>query len=347
MHAKKAGLIEQNMNVLENKDRVSVLVTFYNQEKYVDRALKSIINQQTDFGVHIIVGDDGSSDKTCEFVRGWEERHPGKIELHIMDRLEGNQFPGFRASRNRLNLLKYVNTEYFAYLDGDDFFCYEEKLQRQVDIMDNPSNSDCSACAHNIDLLYSDGRRFPLLSAKIKERKYEPKEYWKSLYFHTDTLLIRSKVIPKINVTLLENCFNDNMITFSVIQEGKLYYLNESWAVYYQTGDGIWTAHNKVVNSIRSLQTYEICNMINPDMKNETDYRFSFTWLALLFNRKKIKVAELGAFCEEAQDKKMKHVNDWIHYDEQRFISRIVLCFRAALRGGIDTVVYLLFLKRR
>ena len=49
--------------------RVSVLITFYNQEQYVDQALQSVIAQKTDFGVKILVGDDGSSDQTQERVR--------------------------------------------------------------------------------------------------------------------------------------------------------------------------------------------------------------------------------------------------------------------------------------
>ena len=203
------------------KYRVSVLVTFFNQEQYVDRALNSIISQKTDFGVKIIVGDDGSTDTTRNKVKEWMNKYPDKVELHIMKRSPGKHISGFRASRNRLNLLKYVDTEYFIFLDGDDYYKCAGKLQHQVDVLDNPLNKDCIACAHNTDMLYPDGRRIAITSDKIKEGKYQAKEYWRKLYFHTDTLLTRSSIIPSIDLKLLQNNFNDNLITFVFIQKGK------------------------------------------------------------------------------------------------------------------------------
>ena len=309
--------------------RVSVLVTFYNQEKYVAQALKSIIEQKTDFKVKILVGDDGSTDKTCDIVKEWIERYPERIELYVMDRKPGKYISGFRASRNRLNLLKYVKTEYFIYLDGDDYFDYDGKLQRQVEILDDIANQDCIACGHNTDMLYPDGRRVRMTSTNITEGKYTPKEYWSKMYFHTDTLLARSSVIPTIKAKILENNFNDNLITFSFIQKGKLYYIPEAWAVYVQTGDGIWTSGKIIVNHIRNMFLYDLCNQINPDMQKETAHRFSETWMSLLKNRNQINVVELELFSLEAKDKHMINSYNWIHYSELSTLDKQKMCMKA------------------
>ncbi len=334
--------------------RVSVLVTFYNQEKYVDQALKSIIGQKTDFKVKILVGDDGSSDKTQEIVRTWIDRYPDTIELYVMDRAPGKHIAGFRASKNRLNLLQYVSTEYFIYLDGDDYFDYEEKLQRQVEILDRPENKDCIACGHNIDKLYADGKLVPMTSTKLQEGKYRPKQYWRRIYFHTDTLLIRSAVIPTINRKQVENNFNDNLITFCVIQRGNLYYIPESWAVYLQTGVGIWTSGKQVINTIRNLFLYDLCNQINPDMKKETAQRFSDTWMSLLRLRNQINADELEMFSEEAKDKGLINSYKWIHYKNMRAYDKIKLCVKAliicwkpALRGIISKIHRIIIQKMR
>lgn len=311
------------------EQRVSVLVTFYNQEKYVDQALKSILEQKTDFEIKILVGDDGSSDKTCEIVKAWKDKYPEIIELYVMDRKPGKYISGFRASRNRLNLLKYVKTEYFIFLDGDDYFDYSEKLQKQVDILDDKDNQDCIACGHNADMLYLDGRRMPATSTRLKEGKYEAKKYWNKMYFHTDTLLTRSSVISSIPEKFIENNFNDNLITFSFIQEGKLYYIPESWTVYLQTGDGIWTSGKEVVNHIRNMFLYDLCNQINPRMKKETTNRFSYSWMLLLKIRKQIKAEELEPFSLEAEDKNMVNSYNWIHYRELSLFAKQKLCMKA------------------
>lgn len=317
------------------KARVSVLVTFYNQEKYVEKALSSVINQKTDFGIKVLVGDDGSSDGTQEIVKEWIKKYPDQIELYVMDRTPGKHISGFRASRNRLNLLKHVDTEYFIYLDGDDYYEYDEKLQRQVEILDDPKNSDCIACGHNMDMLYPDGKRVPITSTQIKEGKFGPKEYWYNVYFHTDTLLTRSSVIPSLDFNLLENEFNDNMITFSFIQQGNLYYIPKSWAVYLQTGDGIWTSGNEVVNLVRNMLLYDLCNRINSSMKKETFQRLGYVWGSLFDKRKQIDSSELCEYSKEAKEKQFNNAYKWIHYKELNIFQRQALCMKVLLTKAI------------
>ena len=335
------------------KNRVSVLIAFYNQEKYVDRALSSVLNQKAEFGIKVLVGDDGSTDDTQAIVKQWIKKYPGKIELYVMNRISGKHIAGFRASKNRINLLKHVDTEYFIFLDGDDYFYYEGKLQRQVEILDNPENSDCIACGHNTDMLFPDGRRVPITSTKINEGKFSPKEYWYKTYFHTDTLLTRSLVISHINLKLLENNFNDNLITFSFIQCGKLYYIPESWVVYVQTGDGIWTSGKEVVNNIRNMFLYDLSNIINPKMKRQTTRRFQGTWFALLRLRKQMDPALLQEFSDEAEDKKMNNSYKWIHYKELSFVQKQVLCTLALSKCWKNIIksmlvnVYHVVLKRK
>lgn len=312
--------------------RVSVLITFYNQENYVDKALKSVLNQKTDFGVKILVGDDGSSDNTLNKVKQWIEQFPDIISLYIMKRDDINYIAGFRASQNRLNLLKHVDTDYFIYLDGDDYFDYNEKLQKQVDILDDEANKDCVCCGHNIDMIYPNGERVPVGSLNLKEGKYTPKEYWKKYYFHTDTLLIRSSIIKSVPFDIVENNFNDNMITYLAIQHGKLYYIPQSWAVYLQTGDGIWTSNKLIINSIRNMFLFDLCNRINIKMKKQTSTRFLLTWRLLYKNRKEIIKNDLDIFSKEAKDKGLINSYNWIHYDELSFIDKFLIFIKTFVR---------------
>ena len=58
-----------------NDYKISVLVTFYNQEMYVDKALTSIFDQKTDFDFKVIIGDDGSTDGTVGRIKKWMEKY--------------------------------------------------------------------------------------------------------------------------------------------------------------------------------------------------------------------------------------------------------------------------------
>jgi glycosyltransferase involved in cell wall biosynthesis len=49
---------------MENEILVSVVCLTYNHEKYIEKAIKSMLNQETDFKYEIIVHDDCSQDAT-------------------------------------------------------------------------------------------------------------------------------------------------------------------------------------------------------------------------------------------------------------------------------------------
>ena len=313
-------------------DTVDILVTFYNQEQYVERAINSCLEQKVDFPCRILVGDDGSSDNTVSAVKRLQEEHPGQIELYVMDRVPGEKYiGGFRASRNRLNLLSKVTSDFFIFLDGDDYFSSSSKLQRQVDIL--RANPDCAACAHAIDALYPDGRMEPYVAEKIPEGRYDRKRYWHHLYFHTDTILARSSVIRSIPEKLVENHFNDNMITYLILQEGPIYYLPQAMAVYTQTGDGIWTGEKRVVGNLRNMVLYDISLIVDPGMKKETDIRFASTWLKMFSLRKEIRKEDLEPFYLEAKEKNFRYSLKWICWPTLPFTEKAGLFIRTVMNG--------------
>ncbi|MBO6193700.1 MAG: glycosyltransferase family 2 protein [Clostridiales bacterium] len=309
------------------RNRVSVLVTFYNQEDYVDKAIESILSQKTDFGVKIIVGDDGSTDRTCEKVNDWIGRYPDSIELHVMPDADV-RIPGFRASRNRINLLGFVDTDYFIYLDGDDYFCFDKKLQRQVDVLDSEANSDCVACGHNTMMVFKNGDEKSFTDPEPGEGKTDSKEYWKKYHFHTDALLFRSSVIQHIDLKLLENSFNDNMITFPAILLGKIYYIPESWAVYLQTADGIWTTGDNLINYIRNIIFYDLSCKMAPGMRTQSLCKFGYVWQGLYRIRNRIDSAELSSYLKEAEDKGCPNASKWIRYRELNVFGKLSLMIK-------------------
>ena len=222
---------------------------------------------------------------------------------------------GFRASQNRLNLLKHVQADYFTFLDGDDYFDDERKLQKQINILESAENQDCAACGHAIDAEYPDGTRKPFLRIANYQDKYDLSEYWKGVYCSTDTILARSSTISNVPFELVENSYNDILITFLILQSGKLYYLPETMAIYRQTGDGVWTSGNTFTNNLRNMMVYDLAVMINPKMKNETQLKFASTWRNLYSRRKEIYSDEHTELLAEARDKGLKNTRRWIEYN--------------------------------
>ena len=116
---------------------MSVCVTTYNHAPYLERAVESFLAQKCDFGVEIILSDDCSSDSTPDICRSYAERYPDRVRFICSEKNVGmrtNYRRTFEAARG----------EYVALCDGDDWWCDENKLSRQVAQME--LNKECGMC---------------------------------------------------------------------------------------------------------------------------------------------------------------------------------------------------------
>ena len=91
---------------------VSIIIPVYNATLLIERAIRSVINQNGDFDKEIIIVDDNSTDNTLEVI---ENLNCPNVKILQQDT---NQGPA--AARNRG--LEAATGEYIAFLDGDDFW---------------------------------------------------------------------------------------------------------------------------------------------------------------------------------------------------------------------------------
>ena len=78
-------LITKNKNITNRKPYISICLPVYNMEKYIERALLSIINQSfQDF--EIIIVNDNSNDKTENIIKNLHfKENRLKIILKIIE----------------------------------------------------------------------------------------------------------------------------------------------------------------------------------------------------------------------------------------------------------------------
>lgn len=128
----------------EKDIKVSVICIVYNQEEYVRDCLEGAVNQITDFDYEVIVHDDCSTDKTLEIVKEYQSNYPDLIK--VIEEKE-NQFS--QCDQRLPNELteKYIQGEYIACCEGDDYWIDVHKLQKQYDYM--REHSECVMCTHN------------------------------------------------------------------------------------------------------------------------------------------------------------------------------------------------------
>lgn len=124
---------------------VSVIVTTYNHERHLEMALATILGQECDFDVEIVLGEDCSSDGTLEICKRYSQCYPERITLIV-----STENVGWRANYRRC--VEAARGKYIAFCDGDDYFLDTEHLAMQVAVMEqNPNVGLCYARAERRD----------------------------------------------------------------------------------------------------------------------------------------------------------------------------------------------------
>ena len=229
--------------------KVSVLLPTYNQEKYIGKALESIVVQKTDFEYEIMVGDDASNDGTRKIVEEYRRKHPEIVKTIIRKKNLG-------AYRNFLDLIKRAQGDYIAFLEGDDYWIDEEKLQKQVDFLEK--NPDYAAVFGRCKVVDEhDYRRVEMEKwfLAFQGGEYTALDYEKYLLpgqtatamYRKETIInlidkLKSdkRVMPRVPVI-------DRFLVLGVLSVGRIFTFEDFFAAYRYILDknsGSWSSKN-------------------------------------------------------------------------------------------------------
>lgn len=120
--------------------KVSIIMPAYNAEKTIQRAIDSVLNQETDETYELIIINDHSIDQTEKICKENEQRNPDKIKYY--ENLKEKK--GVSSARN-LGIEK-ANSEYIMFLDNDD--CYSKRMISTMVKAIEKENNDLAVCAY-------------------------------------------------------------------------------------------------------------------------------------------------------------------------------------------------------
>ena len=115
------------------KGLVSIVISNYNNEKYIEKCLNSIINQ-TYKNIEIIIVDDGSTDNSISIINSWI-LDKGKV-LYKKDKIIFEKLPANIGFSGAVTVGLYLaNGEYLAMQDGDDY-SLDTRIEKQFNFLE-------------------------------------------------------------------------------------------------------------------------------------------------------------------------------------------------------------------
>ena len=270
--------------------KISFLVTYYQQEKYVQESMESLLALKKPPEWEILIGDDGSTDGTVEVAQTYVRRDPEHIRLFVMDRDPKRKYNSVeRASLNRLNLVRNASGDCYCLMDGDDFYSETDFIPQAIALLEN--NPEVHVVAFDT-WMYRQGQ--PQRAEKTGRNTPIPtarKKYLRWQYTHAGACVFRNVHTPE-NLKALESLglFDDNSITLNGLNGGKLIRIHRPVYAYRQVAGSIYTAMHSEERAALNLAGLGACLRIM-DLRWEQDVvaRFGTAIWMSWFLRKKVK----------------------------------------------------------
>lgn len=220
-----------------DKIMVSINCLAYNHEKYIARALDSIIMQKVNFKYEILVHDDASDDQTAEIIKGYQAKYPELLNVIYDD--ENTYTKGTKILDENIDRAR---GKYIAICEGDDFWSSAHKLQRQFDFLE--SNPDFSLCVHASHMVNRKEKKLrKTIRPSIGDKVFTIHEIIKTggRLFATNSMMYRRELgrpLPEFyKISLVE----DYPLMVLLALKGNVYYMDAFLSAYQLGLEQSWT----------------------------------------------------------------------------------------------------------
>lgn len=314
---------------------VSVAMTTYNGEKFLQEQLESILNQ-TYKNIELVICDDCSTDNTIEIIKKYSNKD-FRIKYFINDQNLG-------YSKNFQKVISLCNGEYIALSDQDDIWNLDkiELCLKHIKSFDLICSNSLLVNENNISL-----------KKTMKDcvgYKYIPnnqEDIFKFLchknFVQGSTILAKSSFLKSITVP--DNFFHDYCFAFNAIKNSGITYLNKCTIRYRQ--------HKNQVTS-RSQKRNDLFIITNKnEIQDYSNQRINFLESLSVFNfdtSKQKFIYETIKYYRNLQNKNLYNLKYYIKnykilYLNRNFLLKILRIVKKTL-GLIIHKIYFLLNKR-
>jgi len=317
---------------MANQPKVSVITISYNHERYIRQALESIVTQQVNFNFEVIIADDKSTDTTADIISEYAAKYPNIVKPVLRDKNLGPQ-------KNFKNAMLKAKGDYIALCEGDDYWTDTDKLQKQVDFLDD--NIDYSMCFHPVEVVYENKERASSIFPEMRQ-KFTTSRLLESNFIQTNSVLYRRQEYANIPTDILPL---DWYLHLYHAKFGKIGFIDKTMSAYRRHSEGLWWgsqasiwqrhsyAHTKLfieleklykdaasIQTIRNNASNAICSIVYHNEKISTDIIKTFPeYIQLGFKKFKDLSHENGKQIDHLKQNELKLQQD-LHYQKNETI---------------------------
>jgi glycosyltransferase involved in cell wall biosynthesis len=217
----------------------------YNHDRFIAKAIEGVMMQQTEFPIELVIGEDRGTDNTYAICCEYEAKYPNIIRVLKRERNMG-------MITNFIDTFQNCRGKYVALCEGDDYWTYPLKLQKQKEHLE----------ANNLVMNFHQGHwvnpagELTGPQSKLTVEKWDFETLLKvwpltaSIFFEKNASL----PLPEI----FHTTFSGDQIQMLIIaSKGDIGLINEYWCNHVVLDSGVTATTNSaswILNRIESLK---------------------------------------------------------------------------------------------
>ena len=213
------------MKIKDSKELVTVIIVNYNNAKFINRCVKSVINQ-TYKKIEIIFVDDKSTDKSIYVINKFKK----KIKII---RNKSKFFVGaYDQIKSYCNGIKKARGKIIFFLDSDDFFTKDK-----VDTTIKYFNKYKLKITFDLPYLYFNKKRYSKLRFINRSTFFTP---WPKFTCQSCISINKKyllKIINKLNFNKFPNIWFDFRLALQSLNDFNQVYIIKKYLTFYQQSD--------------------------------------------------------------------------------------------------------------
>jgi len=222
---------------------VSISCITYNHAPFLRKCLDSFLSQVTSFPFEVVIHDDASTDGTQEIILEYCDKYPD-VFFPLLQK-ENQYSKGVRGMMAKFNFPR-CRGKYIALCEGDDFWTDNEKLQKQVDELEN--NPEVVLTGHDAMIINQKGEL--VSNSKLppeKKRNCSSLELKKSFYVLTQSMCFRNlPFLKNMPPESFKSKMGDVFLISMLGQFGSYRFMQEIKPTAYRIHEkGIWGMKNE------------------------------------------------------------------------------------------------------
>lgn len=213
---------------MDEKCRIAVLLSSYNGEQYLREQLDSLLSQ-CDVDVTIVIRDDGSTDKTKDILKEYQQCNTNFYCLYEIN-------CGAEESFNKLcqYAFRNIDADYFAFCDQDDVW-EKDKIKKAIKVLKEYPENQPNLYFSNLKMV-DENLQYLRLMFTDNEVVVNKKMALLQVFTYGCTCVFNKKALADYCTAKHNLAFHDVWMYEVCVFLGNVFYDPQSYILYRQHG---------------------------------------------------------------------------------------------------------------